>query len=428
MIPDLINTQLAKSVEEVDLINKQFYGKYNYPWPPLILPAYPEGISRTFVNQDIGSWDHSRLPANAKIWVAGCGTNQALLTALKFPESEILGTDISTQSLDTCRKNAASIGIKNLRLEEKSLNEVTYQEEFDYVICTGVIHHNARPGNVLQNLRNALKRDGVLELMVYNYYHRLFTVACQKAIRCFYDATAQVDFTLEQELAKKMIVAYPENCNDDMERFFKEHMQMPEAEMTDSLIQPVEYNYTVESLADLADKAGLELLLHCINQFDMDSNAFTWNMQFNDTSLTEKYLALEDKKRWQVSNLIALTNSPMLWFYMQRKEAAFSRKTEQQVAQEFLETRFEKTVFYINNYVLGEQGYTLDKEPLKRPVEMRIKDPILRKIYEMAQPEYTMKDIFIALQLKQDFYEVNKARIMLTTFGYPFLRAVSTTV
>jgi SAM-dependent methyltransferase len=428
MIPDLINTQLAKSVEDVDAINKQFYGKYNYPWPPLILPAYPKDITRTFVNQDIGSWDHSRLPANARIWVAGCGTNQALLTALKFPESEILGTDISTQSLDTCRKNAAAIGIKNLRLEEKSLNDVTYLEEFDYVICTGVIHHNARPGNVLQNLRNALKPDGILELMVYNYYHRLFTVACQKAIRCFYDANAQVDFLLEQDLAKRMIAGYPANCNEDMERFFKEHIDMSEAEMTDSLIQPVEYNYTVESLAGLADKAGLEILLHCINQFDIDANTFTWNMQFNEPGLTEKYLALEDIKRWQVTNLVALTNSPMLWFYMQKKESSFPRKTEQQVAAEFLGTRFEKTSFYINNYVLGEQGYALDKEPLKRPVELRIKDPLLRKIYDLAQPDRTMREIFTALQLNTGFYEVNKARVLLTTFGYPFLRAVNTTV
>jgi 2-polyprenyl-3-methyl-5-hydroxy-6-metoxy-1,4-benzoquinol methylase len=54
----------------------------------------------------------------------------------------------------------------NLALEESSLNDVDHVEEFDYIICTGVVHHNARPGDTLSRIAKALKADGVLELMV----------------------------------------------------------------------------------------------------------------------------------------------------------------------------------------------------------------------------------------------------------------------
>src|SRR6185503_8699952 len=116
---DVFNLSLLQSKEEVDQINKRFYGRYNYPWPPLFFQGYPKGVARSLLNQDLGYWSHERLTGPLKIWVAGCGTNQAVFTALRFPEAEVLGTDISAQSIGVGRKNAKSMGLSNLRLEER---------------------------------------------------------------------------------------------------------------------------------------------------------------------------------------------------------------------------------------------------------------------------------------------------------------------
>jgi len=51
---DLFNLTLAESPGKVDQINKTFYGRFNYPWPPSILLAYPAGISHLFLNQSTG--------------------------------------------------------------------------------------------------------------------------------------------------------------------------------------------------------------------------------------------------------------------------------------------------------------------------------------------------------------------------------------
>src|SRR5688500_253766 len=118
---DLFNEVLVNASEEVDQLNRKFYGRYNYPWPPVVLPAYPAGMAGKLLNQDTGYWQHNRIASNARIWVAGCGRNQALFTALKFPQATVLGTDISGQSLEACRKNSGQLGITNLELEARSL-------------------------------------------------------------------------------------------------------------------------------------------------------------------------------------------------------------------------------------------------------------------------------------------------------------------
>jgi len=417
---DVFNLTLLESDKEVDQINKKFYGRYNYPWPPSVIPAYPPDIALQFVNQDIGYWNHDRVSGKCKIWVAGCGTNQALLTALKFPQAQVFGTDISTHSLNTCRSNAKKIGVTNLSLEEKSLNDITYEEEFDYVICTGVVHHNARPESTLKRISKALKPNGILEFMVYNYYHRLPTTACQKAIRNFYDSSKSFDLELELSLIKHLLSDF--QYNSLMGDFIRSHAKLPEAQMVDNLIQPVEYSYTIESLNKLMSDCNLDFLLHCPNQFDVASNAFTWNMKFKSEYLRDRYNSLPDVRRWQISNLLMFYNSPMLWFYFQRNDTDFERRTEQQVCNDFLETRFRKSSFPLRNYILnGEGDYKLSERLVKYPAENSVEDITARRIFSAVDPDQTMREIFRQCNISTDFYEVNSVRIKLTTSGYPYL-------
>jgi hypothetical protein len=69
-------------------MNKEFYGKFSYPWPPNHFPSFDSTGMTKMLNQDIGNYCKLRILPNSKIWVAGFGTNKALLTALKSPHSE----------------------------------------------------------------------------------------------------------------------------------------------------------------------------------------------------------------------------------------------------------------------------------------------------------------------------------------------------
>jgi len=302
------------------------------------------------------------------------------------------------------------------------LNHTDYEEEFDYIICTGVVHHNARPDITLKRISKALKKNGVMEFMVYNYYHRLASVACQKAIRNFYDTSTTIDLEMELTLIKKLL--YDFHHEGLMKSYLSAHINLPEAQIVDALIQPNEYSYTIESLGQLLESCNLEYLLHCQNQFDVTTKQFTWNMKFTDSYLRDRYNALPDLKRWQISNLLMFNTSPMLWFYLQRKDAGLNRRTEEEICNDFLETKFSKLSLLLNIYSLGsDKKYSLNSSPMKYPLPESITDNLMRRIYQAVRPGLKMKEIFHQLRIKNDFYEVNEARIKLTTSGYPFLLA-----
>src|SRR4051794_16463832 len=119
-------TLAAQGPDLVDCANQTFYSQFPYPWPPITFPRLedPE-FERVMLNQSIGDFTHQCIPKESRIWVAGCGTNQAVYTALRFPNATVTGSDLSTRSLEISEKNAKKLGIRNLTLRQESLNHVT---------------------------------------------------------------------------------------------------------------------------------------------------------------------------------------------------------------------------------------------------------------------------------------------------------------
>lgn len=420
---DKFNIMGAVSQTGVDEANREFYGKITYPWPQLTYPVYSDpGWATVFLNQELGDWSHARVPERPRIWVAGCGSNQATLTALKFPRSEIVATDISAPSLAVCERNLSQLGLTNVRLAEQSINEADFQEEFDYVICTGVIHHNADPAVPLRRLAAALRPDGLLELMVYNYYHRILTTAYQKAMRhLFRDSGAGLDEQLA--FTRELMANFP--VENMMALYLFQQKDESREYLADSFHQPVEHSYTVESLIELLETAGMEINQPCINVLDKAAARSVWNLNFRNGRLAALYDALTDFERWQVSNLLMVEKSPSLYFYTQRKDSSLPRKTEKEVCREFLETRFEKYGSTVENYVSkGDGTYRLNPTPIPHPSPPAPVDATARAVFREAGPDRTIGDILKSLNVEPTFYAVNLMRLHLTTPLYPYLRAV----
>jgi SAM-dependent methyltransferase len=420
---DKNNLCLAASQEQVDTINSKFYSKYNYPWYPqeFSCPEDPD-FWRKFLCQDIGDWSYQRIPVKPKIWVAGCGTNQAVFTALKFPNAEVIGTDISPKSLEICGQIASQLGVKNLRLQQESLNKTFYESEFDYVICTGVIHHNADPSVPLRSLSRALKKNGVLELMVYNYYHRIFTTAFQKAIHaiCAGDGVLLNDSQMEREMAitKALIRNFP--MENMMKQFLVYLADTEESNIADSLIQPVEHSYTVESLNELVTSGHLELLYHCINEADAGNQRLTWNLDVKEP----EYIMADDIVRWQVGNLLMLEKSPMLWFYIQRKDADFTRLSEQALCESFLQTTFTRSNGMRNSFMLDDENkYVRSPAPTAVPLPKVPFHQNAARVLRSLDANKTVGEIMEILNIEKSFTNVNELRVRLTTSAFPYMRA-----
>ncbi|MFT4927981.1 MAG: SAM-dependent methyltransferase [Phenylobacterium sp.] len=422
----LFNLHSAESSAEVDQINKRFYGRFNFPWHPSMLAKYhDQTVWINALNQEIGHFGQHRIKQKPTIWVAGCGTNQAVITALKYPQSEVLGTDLSTQSLAAAKSLAQQLNVTNLTLEENSLNEVAYKEQFDLIICTGVIHHNFDPSVPLASLTRALKKNGILELFVYNYYHRITTTAFQKAIRMMCSTSGKPNIDVELPISAAMITDEQANYSDLMKAFIAPIADDHESAMADAILQPVEYSYTVETFNQLIQSQNLEIVAPCLNQWDKAEDRLSWEMKFSDQTVADQYQSLPDLKKWQVGNLLKLEQSPHVWFYVQRKDSDFAVTPSSQICEAFLNSRFKKSRTSYQLYVMQQDSrYQLQDGNKKQPDPMFPKDKVAAKVFERCNGDKTIAKIIEELRLTLDYHQINELRLRLTTPAYPYICAV----
>jgi SAM-dependent methyltransferase/alpha-ketoglutarate-dependent taurine dioxygenase len=417
------NLMLVESIASVDKLNAEFYGLFPYPWPAVKFDYLQDPSFETvMLNQDVGVWHADRIPQKPAIWVAGCGTNQAVFTALRFPQGHVTASDVSVASLDICARTAKQLGISNLELKQESINGVSYQNQFDYIISTGVIHHNADPQATLAKIAAALKPSGILELMVYNRFHWTIPAAFQKAIRILGRDGSGASFESELDLAKEIIGELPQ---ETLIGVISKYRDCSDAMLADELLQPVLHSYTVESLAEMATSCELEIILPCLNQFDKTERKLSWNMEFQSATLREIYDSLPDLRRWQVTNLLLREASPQLWFYLQRKDSKYERQSEKQVCEEFLNATFAQARTTQRGFIQNQDGsYRLLSESI--PFPARPPAATVKKIYDEADGRRSMREIFQALNLETTFAAVNKARIRLATSAFPYLKVVTT--
>lgn len=416
------NALNRRSAEEIDRINAQFYGRFPYPWRSMRIDrSLDPDFERMMLCQSIGDYNHTAVPRQPRIWVAGCGTNQAFLTALNFPDATVLGSDLSSASLDVCARTAKELSVTNLELRQESINQGSYRDEFDYVLCTGVIHHNSDPASALKSLASALAPDGILELMVYNRFHRTFAGAFQNAIRILAGSALDPGNSAEIRFATSLIDNFPRDC--EMKNFLVGFRESPPAHLADALLQPLEYSYTVESLANLAASCGLEILVPCINVFDKLQGVWNWNLGFLSSELQAAYDGLDDLQRWHITNLLLCECSPMLWFYLRRKSPTRARRSETGICAEFLETRFVRSSIRRQSYVLDASGKYQPIPGAAHSSPMPI-DPALQDLVRSADGSACIRELLQSSDHSINFHELNKTRLLLTTSAFPFLQAV----
>ncbi|MDC3954777.1 amino acid adenylation domain-containing protein [Polyangium jinanense] len=412
------NLPSAESIAAVDDMVGDFYSRFPWPWNSSKFETLADPDFETvMVSQEVGDYEHRALPREASIWVAGCGTNQALLTALRFPKARVLGTDLSTKSLEICAESAAELGVKNLELKLESINDAPYEGAFDHVVCTGVIHHTYDPAHALSRLSRAMKPDGLLELLVYNRFHRTITSAFQKAIRIMTRGLSANDYAVAKRLAAGFAL------DNTMARFISRHRDWEESDFADLLINPVEHSYTVDSLAEMAEGCDLELVRPCISLYaKYRAESIFWEMSYSDPDIQRLYDKMPDLDRWRVSNLLMHEKSPMLWFYLQRRDTPRPRKSEQELNAAFLQTRFERAITEQRSYIRGTDGrFRVAPRSIRYPAS--VPDDSVRAIYERFDRSRVMGEVFAELGIEPSFANVQRARIYLTIPAFPYLRA-----
>ncbi len=83
---------------------------------------------------------------------------QAAHYAVRWPRARVVGIDLSATSIAHSRELQRKYGLENLELRQLPIERAgELGESFDYVVCTGVLHHLSDPDAGLRALRDVLR-------------------------------------------------------------------------------------------------------------------------------------------------------------------------------------------------------------------------------------------------------------------------------
>ena len=161
------------SPKDVTEIVKAFYEKTPFP-------NYDDHDSiRSLVEKSRSGLYARRLeeaiPYNSTVLEVGCGTGQ-LSNFLAIGCRRVIGTDMCINSLRLGEAFRKEHGLSRVRFLQMNLFRPSLRpEQFDVVICNGVLHSTADPYNGYKALVPLVNPGGYIIIGLYNVYGRLLT-------------------------------------------------------------------------------------------------------------------------------------------------------------------------------------------------------------------------------------------------------------
>jgi SAM-dependent methyltransferase len=232
-----------------------FYEQHPYPPPPSDLESYRQRWA-----DDGRRWAdfHLHFPRRSsrgsmRILVAGCGTSQAARHALRRPDSQVVGIDLSAASISLTDALKRQHGLSNLELVRLPIERVReLGRSFDLIVCTGVLHHLPDPTEGLSALREVLAPEGAIHLMVYGTYGRVGLTMLQEYCRRLGVESSESEI---RDLANTL-TTLPRS--HPLARLLGESPDFQHKDaLADALLNPQERTYSVPQLFSFLEAGGL---------------------------------------------------------------------------------------------------------------------------------------------------------------------------
>lgn len=132
-----------------------------------------------------------RLTRGSDVLDVGCGSGLAMIhLARRFPRSNFVGYDFSAEAIARANEEARRQQLTNVRFEVRDAAAMEDRERYDLVTAFDAIHDQAKPGEVLKNIRRSLRPGGIFlmqDIAGSSHVHRdcdhplatfLYTISC----------------------------------------------------------------------------------------------------------------------------------------------------------------------------------------------------------------------------------------------------------
>jgi len=199
-------------------------------------------------------WPHKEYRADFDVLVAGCGTWQSAKFALTHPGARVIGIDVSTTSLEQTEALKQKYDLANLEVRQLAIENIAeLDQQFDLVVCTGVLHHLVDPDAGLRALGSVLRPEGAMYLMVYAPYGRTGVHMIQEYCR-----RLGVD-TSPQEIKDLTAVLRGLPEHHPLISMFRGVKESLDADaLVDALLNPRDRTYSVPQVYDFVERNDLK--------------------------------------------------------------------------------------------------------------------------------------------------------------------------
>jgi SAM-dependent methyltransferase len=197
--------------------------------------------------------------------VAGGGTGDAcIMLAQQLADrrcpGEVVYLDLSTASRQIAEARAKARGLRNIQFHTGSLLDLPNMPigQFDYIDCTGVLHHLTDPTAGMQALASVLEPEGGIGVMLYGEYGRSGVYPLQQLLRTL----APPSMALEDRIAmaKRLIRFLPTTNLFRRNPYLNDHVTGGDAGLYDLLLHSCDRAFTVPEIGELATAAGLRVV------------------------------------------------------------------------------------------------------------------------------------------------------------------------
>ncbi len=111
-----------------------------------------------------------------KVLEAGAGTCQLITYIAIGTNNDCYALDSSKRALDMGNSFAKTNNINNITYCKGDILEEIFEENtFDFIWCSGVLHHTKNAKIGFEQLSKYLKKDGIIVIGLYNKYGRFWT-------------------------------------------------------------------------------------------------------------------------------------------------------------------------------------------------------------------------------------------------------------
>lgn len=273
------------------------YEKWVYPFPIQDLSAPDLKAKRDggdYTNNYFTYWPDQEPRDDLDVLIAGCGSNAAARYAYNHPKARVVGIDLSSSSLAHEQYLKDKHKLDNLSLHQGRLQDVAaIGKTYDFIDCSGVLHHLPDPVGGLRALGGVLRPTGTIAVMVYGRHGRVGVYMLQEMFRLLGLGQSEADVAM----VKQTLAALPKRhvIQDYLSRT---HDTAYDAGLVDTFLHRQDRAYTVPECLDWIRDAGLSFMGW------WDNILYYAEGQFPTTSEIYKQLAkLPDRDVWAFMEL-----------------------------------------------------------------------------------------------------------------------------